>query len=66
MSFAVITATYVLFYADQNLHKGLVQREKTLADAVTELDGDDKKWFLVFASGMLQWLPEDEDGKGAP
>ncbi|KDR82451.1 hypothetical protein GALMADRAFT_237777 [Galerina marginata CBS 339.88] len=31
----------------------------SLADTVTNMEGEDKKLFLEFASKMLQWLPEN-------
>lgn len=43
---------------DQMFRRDLLTGGKSLADAVTELAGDEKKKFLDLASGMLQWLPE--------
>ena len=42
----------------QILRRDLVQPGKSLADTVTELEGNEKEAFLDFASCMLHWLPE--------
>jgi len=46
------------YLAGQILRKDLVQPGKSLADTVTELEGNEKEVFLDFASCMLHWLPE--------
>ncbi|KAK9437382.1 protein kinase domain protein [Metarhizium brunneum] len=48
------------FFNDENdiVRTDLVER-KRLADTVTELVGHEKDVFLDFASGVLQWLPEN-------
>lgn len=52
------TKTYCYLPVENILRTDLVQR-KRLVDTVTELVGHEKDVFLDFASGMLQWLPEN-------
>ncbi|KYK58834.1 protein kinase domain protein [Drechmeria coniospora] len=37
----------------------LIDEERSLADTVTEIGGDEKETFLDFASCMLQWIPDE-------
>ncbi|TPX14896.1 uncharacterized protein E0L32_005005 [Thyridium curvatum] len=48
------------FFANDNqmFRRDLLTGGKSLADAVTELAGDEKKKFLDLASSILQWLPK--------
>lgn len=48
-----------LYLSIDNLRRTDLVKGKRLADTVTELVGDEKDVFLDFASGMLQWLPEN-------
>ncbi|KID83605.1 protein kinase domain protein [Metarhizium guizhouense ARSEF 977] len=47
------------FNDENNLRRTDLVQGKRLADTVTELVGDEKDVFLDFASGMLQWIPEN-------
>jgi hypothetical protein len=39
--------------------QNLIPQETSLADSVTNTEGEDKRLFLKFISRMLQWLPEN-------
>jgi len=39
--------------------QNLIPQGTTLADSVTNMEGEDKRLFLKFVHRMLQWLPEN-------